>query len=139
MSKSLNSVQLMGNLVKDPELRTTPNGQSVCSVTLALNSSYKSGEEWKEKTDFIDVTIWGRQGEAVSKYLTKGQQLIVEGRLNQRTWEVDGQKRSKVDVVAKDFVFVSGGRPSQDTATQNKPAQNSNSGDQPIDLNDIPF
>jgi single-strand DNA-binding protein len=75
----------------------------------------------------------------VSKYLTKGQQLIVEGRLNQRTWEVDGQKRSKVDVVAKDFVFVSGGRPSQDTATQNKPAQNSNSGDQPIDLNDIPF
>jgi single-strand DNA-binding protein len=61
MSKSLNSVQLMGNLVKDPELRTTPNGQSVCSVTLALNSSYKSGEEWKEKTDFIDVTIWGRQ------------------------------------------------------------------------------
>src|SRR5438132_6355034 len=109
MARSFNQVTLMGNLTRDPELRTTPNGQSVCSFSLALNRSYKGSDgEWKEMTDFIDIVAWGPLGERVAQYLSKGRPALVSGRLQSRSWEQDGQKRSKVEVVAQDVTFLGG-------------------------------
>jgi single-strand DNA-binding protein len=109
MARSFNQVILMGNLTRDPELRTTPNGTSVCGFSLALNRSYKGGDgEWQEATDFIDIVAWGPLGERVAQYLSKGRSALVNGRLQSRSWEQDGQKRSKVEVVAQDVTFLGG-------------------------------
>lgn len=105
--RSLNQVTLMGNLTRDPELRTTPNGQSACSFSLALNRSYKNPSgEWVEATDFADVVAWGPLGERCNEYLKKGSTALVSGRLQSRTWEKEGEKRSKVEVVAQDVTFL---------------------------------
>src|SRR3989304_8603649 len=110
MARSFNQLILMGNLTRDPELRTTPNGTSVCGFSLALNRSYKSADgDWQEATDFIDIVAWGPLGERVAQYLTKGRAALVSGRLQSRRWEQDGQKRSKVEVVANDVTFLGGG------------------------------
>src|SRR6266404_948114 len=109
MARSFNQVTLMGNITRDAELRTTLNGQSVCSFSLALNRSYKGSDgEWKEATDFIDIVAWGPLGERVAQYLTKGRPALVSGRLQSRSWEQDGQKRSKVEVIAQDVTFLGG-------------------------------
>lgn len=109
MARSVNQVILMGNLTRDPELRQIPSGQSVCSFSLALNRAYKDQSgEWQEATDFIDCTAWGPLGERVSQYLTKGRRCLVQGRLQSRSWEQDGQKRSKVEVLANDVTFLDG-------------------------------
>src|SRR5690606_37392086 len=110
MARSFNQVILMGNLTRDPELRQTPNGQSVCSFSLALNRSYKgSNGEWQEATDFVNIVAWGPLGERVAQYLTKGRPCLVNGRLQSSSWEQDGQKRSKLEVVAQDATFLGGG------------------------------
>src|ERR1019366_2259637 len=108
MARSLNQVFLMGNLTRDPELRQTPNGQNVCSFSLALNHSYKdnSSGEWKEATDYVDIVAWGPLGERVSQYLSKGRRCLVQGRLQSRSWEQDGQKRNKLEVIASDVTFL---------------------------------
>src|SRR4051812_44752784 len=109
MARSFNQVVLMGNLTRDPELRTTPNGTSVCSFSLALNRSYKGSDgNWQEATDYIDIVAWGPLGERVSQYLSKGRPCLVNGRLQSRAWEQEGQKRSKVEVVAQDVTFLGG-------------------------------
>ena len=78
MARSFNQVVLMGNLTRDPELRTTPNGASVCSFSLALNRSYKNAsDEWQEVTDYVDIVAWGPLGERVAQYLTKGRPALV--------------------------------------------------------------
>src|SRR5579862_3220835 len=129
MARSFNQVTLMGNLTRDPELRTTPSGASVCSFSLALNRSYKNSEgNWQEVTDYIDVVAWAALGERVAQYLTKGRPALVSGRLQSRSWEQDGQKRSKVEVVANDVTFLGGapgsgsGAPAQ---TADEPASDS--------------
>ncbi len=168
MARSFNQVILMGNLTRDPELRTTPNGQSVCSFSLALNRSYKSKEgEWQEATDYIDIVAWGPLGERVAQYLTKGRPALVNGRMQSRSWEQDGQKRSKVEVVAQDVTFLggpgggnggnggnggdrsSGGGEFDQTPAADKPKPSKKAkaddvviediGDEPINLDDIPF
>jgi single-strand DNA-binding protein len=161
MARSFNQVTLMGNLTRDPELRTTPNGASVCSFSLALNRSYKNAEgNWIEATDFIDVVAWGPLGERVAQYLTKGRPALVAGRLQSRSWEQDGVKRSKVEVVAQDVTFLGGasGGPSTSSGQADEgdapqaPAPKKSSkkdeqedvviediGDEPINLDDIPF
>ena len=160
MARSFNQVTLMGNLTRDPELRTTPNGQNVCNFSLALNRSYKGGDgEWKEMTDFVDIIAWGPLGERVAQYLTKGRPALVSGRLQSRSWEQDGQKRSKVEVVANDVTFLGspgGGGPAPSggdepvatpAATKKSPKKDEKQedvviediGDEPINLDDIPF
>lgn len=158
MARSFNQVTLMGNLTRDPELRTTPNGQSVCSFSLALNRSYKGADgNWQEATDYIDIVAWGPLGERVAQYLTKGRPALVSGRLQSRSWEQDGQKRSKVEVVAQDVTFLGGGGGAQSTdgfsASDDSGSTKSSSskskkqddvviediGDEPINLDDIPF
>lgn len=157
MARSFNQVTLMGNLTRDPELRQIPSGQSVCSFSMALNRSYKGSDgEWQEATDFVDVVAWGPLGERVAQYVTKGRQVLVSGRLQSRSWEQDGQKRSKLEVVALDVTFL-GGRggdvssPDIDqTPREEKPAPKKadkkdkdvvieDVGDEPINLDDIPF
>src|SRR5438105_6488413 len=107
MARSLNQVTLMGNLTRDPELRQTPSGQNVTSFSLALNRSYKdaSGES-QEATDYIDIVAWGPLAERVAQYLSKGRRCLVQGRLQSRSWEQEGQKRSKVEVLASDVTFL---------------------------------
>jgi single-strand DNA-binding protein len=107
MAKSLNQVLLMGNLTRHPELRKTPNGQDVVSFSLALNRSYKDTQgEWKESTDYIDVTAWGNLALQIDKNLKLGSRALVDGRLQSRSWETDGVKRNKVEVLATDVTFL---------------------------------
>lgn len=107
MAKSLNQVTLMGNLTRDPELRQTPNGQSVANFSIALNRSYKDvAGEWQEATDYIDIVAWAKLAEQISERLHSGSRVLVDGRLQSRSWEQDGQKRNKVEVLANDVTFL---------------------------------
>jgi single-strand DNA-binding protein len=162
MARSLNQVTLMGNLTRDPELRQTPTGQNVCSFSLALNRSYKdSSGEWQEATDYIDIVAWGPLAERVAQYLTKGRRCLVQGRLQSRSWEQEGQKRSKVEVLANDVTFLdsrgsgeggegggyqgNSGGASSAPAAKPTPSKKKDDvviedvGDEPINLDDIPF
>ena len=103
---SFNKVMLMGNLTRDPELRYTSNGSAVTSFGLAVNRKFKQGDEWKEDVCFVDITVWGKQGENCAEYLSKGRPAFVEGRLQYSTWESDGQKKSKLEVVANTVQFL---------------------------------
>src|SRR5215211_7576722 len=104
---SFNRVVLAGNLTRDPELRFTNDGIPVCSFGLAVNRVRSRSEE----VDFFDITCWRELGETVANYKKKGDPILVEGRLQYRTWEAqDGSKRSKVDVVADNIQFL-GGKP----------------------------
>lgn len=108
---NLNRVLLIGNLTRDPELRVTPKGSSICQFGLAVNRTFKDGAgQQREETTFIDIEAWGRQGEVISKYCTKGRPLFVEGRLRFDSWEDknSGQKRSRLSVVLENFQFIGG-------------------------------
>jgi single-strand DNA-binding protein len=106
---SLNKVMLIGNLTRDPELRVTPKGTSICQFGLAVNRQFKdeSGAT-RDETTFIDIEAWGKQGELVSKYLSKGSPCFVEGRLRFDQWDdkQSGQKRSKLKVVLENVQFL---------------------------------
>jgi single-strand DNA-binding protein len=110
MARGIAHVTLVGNLTRDPELRQTPNGSSVCQLGVAVNSSYKDASgQWVEKPNYFDVVVWGPQGENCARYLTKGRQIAVDGRLDQRSWEAqDGTKRSKVEIIAETVMFIGG-------------------------------
>ena len=101
-----NKVILIGNLTKDPELRYTPQGTPVCTLRLASTTKYKSGDTMKEDTLFINVIVWGKQGETAAQHLGKGRSVLVEGRLQERRWESDGQKKSMFEVVANVVRFL---------------------------------
>ncbi|NIQ01009.1 MAG: single-stranded DNA-binding protein [Nitrospinaceae bacterium] len=104
---NFNKVFLMGNLTRDPELRFTPSGSALAKFGLAVNRKYKSGEEWKEEVCFVDITVWGKQGENCAEYLSKGRPVFIEGRLQFSSWETDeGQKRNKLEVVANTVQFL---------------------------------
>lgn len=156
MARSVNQVTLMGNLTRDPEVRSTPSGQSVCSFSLALNRAYRDkNDQWQEATDYVDVVAWGPLGERVAQYLSKGRRALVQGRLQSRSWEQDGQKRSKLEVLASDVTFLDsrggeggeeGGAPQSAprAAAAAAPAKKddvviNDIGDEPINLDDIPF
>lgn len=108
---NFNKVYLIGNLTRDPELRVTPKGTAICQFGLAVNRQYKdeSGAT-RDETTFVDIEAWGRQGETISKYCTKGRPLFVEGRLKFDQWEdkASGQKRSRLKVVLEGFQFLGG-------------------------------
>lgn len=157
MARSFNQVTLMGNLTRDPELRQIPSGQSVCSFSLALNRSFKGSDgNWQEAVDYVDVVAWGPLGERVAQYVTKGRPVLVSGRLQSRQWEQDGVKRNKLEVVAGDVTFLGGRQDGGDNAGEPQPSgpEGESSptpakkgkdvvvediGDEPINLDDIPF
>ena len=143
---------IAGNLTRDPELRTTPNGASVCSFAVAVNRVYKdaSGEK-REDVSFIDCSAWGPLGKMISEYAKKGTGVLVSGRLDQRSWDdkETGKKRSRVEIIVEDFNFTgsndrnnnggsyqgsSNGEPTNDTADvipEDIPEE--------INMEDIPF
>ena len=147
MARGIAHVTLVGNLTRDPELRQTPSGKSVCQLGVAVGSSYKDASgEWVEKSSFFDVVVWGAQGENCARYLTKGNQVAVDGRLDQRSWEAqDGAKRSKVEIIADQVVFPSrgGGGGEDRPAAARPPREQSKDRDfKDIDFgdeDDIPF
>lgn len=109
MAGSVNVVVLVGNLTRDPELRATSGGTSVCKLGLAVNERTKDPTtgEWGERPNYFDIDVFGAQGESCAQYLAKGRQVAVEGRLRWRSWETpEGQKRSAVSVVANSVQFI---------------------------------
>ncbi|MBI4824006.1 MAG: single-stranded DNA-binding protein [Nitrospirae bacterium] len=112
-----NRIILIGNLTKDPELRYTPQGTPVSSFRIAVNRKYKQSDTMKDETLFIDVVVFGKQAESVSQYLSKGSSVLVEGRLQERRWESEGQQKSKFEVVAQTVRFLSK-RSSAETTAQ---------------------
>ena len=142
---------ITGNLTRDPELRSTPNGASVCSFSVAVNRTYRdaSGEK-REDVSFIDCSAWGKLGEMISQYAKKGTGVLISGRLDQRSWEdkTTGQKRSRVEIVVEDFNFTGSARDNGNN-TSNFGASNAVDNtpsdipddipDGEIDLSDVPF
>ena len=99
-----NSVTLVGNITRDPELRFTPSGQAIATFGMAVNRRYQKNGQWEEQTSFFNIPAWGTLGENASNSLQKGSRIIVNGRLEQRSWETqEGEKRSVVEVVADEI------------------------------------
>src|SRR3954464_15106754 len=109
MAKSFNQAIIMGNLTRDPELRSTPGGQQVASFAVATNRSWMdaSGER-KEAVEYHEIVAWGKLGELAAQYLAKGRKVMVVGRLQTQSWEKDGIKRSRTEIVAADVNFLDG-------------------------------
>lgn len=168
MARSLNRVQLIGNLTRDPELRYTPTGTAVCSFGLATNRSWTTDTgEKKEETEFHRIVAWNKLAELCSQFLVKGRKVYVEGRLSTRSWTAqDGQQRSATEIVIDDMILldqqrksgeetghpvaVSEEMPSEDASEKAKPAAKSpakkkepvaeeSSIEEEISPDDIPF
>ena len=106
---SINKVVISGNLTRDPELRQTANGFPVLGFGVAVNERRKNPQtgEWSDYPNFIDCTMFGARAESVSRFLTKGSKVAIEGKLRWSQWERDGQKRSKIEVVVDEIEFMS--------------------------------
>lgn len=123
MARSLNRVQLIGNLTRDPELRYTPSGTAVCSFGLATNRSWTTDTgEKREETEFHRIVAWNKLAELCSQYLTKGKKVYVEGRLSTRSWTTpEGQQRQATEIVIDDVLFLDGGRRTDEGVQQEAP------------------
>jgi single-strand DNA-binding protein len=130
-SRSLNKVQLIGNLTRDPELRYTPTGAAVCTIGLATNRTWttESGEK-KEETEFHRVVAWNKLAELCSQLLTKGRKIYVEGRLRTNSWTAqDGAQRSTTEVVIEDMIILDSRRPA--STNQGEPVTSA-TGESPV-------
>src|SRR5881398_2202281 len=105
---NINRVVMTGNLTRDPELRSTSGGTSVCSLRIACNTRRRGASgDWEDKPNYFDVTVWGAQGENCANYLSKGRPVAVEGRLDWREWEDQGgNKRQSVEIIANTVQFL---------------------------------
>lgn len=141
---------ITGNLTRDPELRSTGSGTSVCAFSVAVNRVYRSNDgENKEDVSYFDCSAWGKIGETIAQYAKKGSAVLISGRLNQRTWEdKSGNKRSNVEIVVEDFNFLSGS--ASGSTGGNYGASQSAGSDAPasdipddipdeVDLSEVPF
>ena len=145
----LNKALLIGNLTRDPELRSLPSGVKVTSFSIATNRTYTDGQGQKqEQADFHNIVVFGRQAETTSQYLSKGSMVLIEGRIQTRSWEQDGQKKYRTEIVAERVQF--GPRSSGSGGNGNSKNNNANSDDSgsgkevdypesSINPDDIPF
>lgn len=107
MSRGLNKVMIIGHLGRDPEMRFTPSGRPVTNFNVATSRSWKTSDnERRTETEWFNVVAWGSLAEICNQYLTKGQQVYIEGRLQTRRWEEDGVRRTTVEIVAKEMVML---------------------------------
>ncbi len=149
---SYNKVILMGNLTRDPELRVTPKGTSVCQIGLAVNRTYRDSDgNNREDVTFVDVDAFGKQAEVLAKYMNKGRPILVEGRLQLDSWESKtGEKRNKLKVILEGFQFVGSRSDGGDSNYENvsppsrksdmgNAAASSESVDEPDIDDDVPF
>ena len=137
---SLNRVLLMGNLTRDIEVKYTANNNAVANIGLAVNRRYRSGDEYREETTFVDCEAWGKTAETMAKYLSKGRPVFIEGRLKLDEWQdKDGNRRTKMVTVVENFQFI-GSRPGGgggDSGGQQQSAPAAPSGG--VSPDDIPF
>jgi single-strand DNA-binding protein len=138
--QDVNSITLVGRLTRDPELRSTASGLSVASLRLAYTQSRKSASgQWEEEAGYIDVTVFGNQADTVTKFLAKGRQIVVQGRLDFRQWKTDeGESRSATQIIANQVQFI-GANENGQTRASNPVAAQSNPSNAPRDDLDIPF
>ena len=147
MARGFSKVIIMGNITRDPELRSTPSGTQVCGFSVAVNRNYRDGSgEQKENVSFFDCSAWGKSGELIAQYAKKGSGILVSGRLEQRSWEdKEGQKRSRVEIVVEDFNFIGGNDGSASGSSKGASGAAASDvapddiSDEPIDLSEIPF
>jgi single-strand DNA-binding protein len=147
MAKSFNQAIVMGNLTRDPELRTTPTSQQVASFAVATNRSWNdSNGERKEAVEYHEIVAWGKLGELAAQYLAKGRKVMVVGRLQTQSWEKDGVKRQRTEIVASDINFLD--RPGESTGDAPAPKAAGKSddvviedlgNDEQVNLDEIPF
>ena len=134
---AINRVTISGNLTRDPELRVTAGGMQVLSLGVAVNDRRKNPQtgEWEDVPNFVDCTMFGARAEAVSRYLSKGTKVAIEGKLRYSSWERDGQRRSKLEVIVDEIEFMSR-RDGQADQTAAAPVRA-----EPLDVydEDIPF
>lgn len=140
---SMNVVCIVGNLTRDPELRATAGGTSVCDLSVAVNSREKDGQtgEWRDRADFFDVTVWGNQADNCAQYLEKGRGVAISGRLRQERWQNQGgENRSRVKIVAHSVQFLSSAQRREDE-DEPSPDQTdfASSADSPAEDDSIPF
>jgi single-strand DNA-binding protein len=134
---SYNSVVLVGNVTRDPEVKFLQSGTAVCDLGLAINERVKRGDEWVEDVCFVDVTLFGRTAEVAGEYLSKGAPVLIAGRLKYEQWEKDGQKRSKLKVVAEKLQMLGQRQRSEDSQErQERPQEQSQV---PPSNEEIPF
>lgn len=151
---SFNKVYLMGNLTRDPEVRTTTTGLKIAKLGLAVNRRYKTRDnEMKEETTFVDIDAFGSQAETLERYCQKGSPLFVEGRLRLDQWQSNtGENRSKLNVVLENFQFIGGGNRDSDSTEEasgsynaatrpasDKPAASNSKDDSFQEDDDVPF
>jgi len=136
---NLNKVFLIGNLTKDPELRFTSNGMAVANLRLAVNHRFKDRTgEVKQETCFINVVVWDKQAESCNQYLQKGRLILIEGRLQQRSWQdAEGKSRNVIEVRADRVVFLGAGQKQADAAKEDFDAAGEKESPAPADVNDV--
>ena len=136
---SVNKVILVGNLGRDAEVKVTASGQSVASFSIATTETWTKDGEKKEKTEWHRIVLWGRQADTLQPYLTKGKQIYVEGRLETRQWEKDGQKHYTTEVKADRIVLLGGGRGGERSERGESSYADPMASAAPITDDDIPF
>jgi single-strand DNA-binding protein len=156
MAKSFNQAIVMGNLTRDPELRATPGGQQVASFSVATNRTWSDGNgERKEAVEYHEIVAWGKLGELAAQYLAKGRKVMVIGRLQTQSWEKDGVKRQRTEIIANDINFLDSRGDATASSDQAPTSSNSSApsnttksndvviedldANQNINLDDIPF
>ena len=137
---SVNKAQILGRLGADPELRHTASGQAVCELRVAASEKYRDkNEQMQERTEWFTIIVWGKQGENCARFLQKGRQVFVEGRIQTREYDDrDGNKRRKTEIIARDVVFI-GGRDSGGGARQSAPTASQTDAPVPFSDDEIPF
>jgi single-strand DNA-binding protein len=138
---SINKVLISGNLTRDPELRATASGMPVLGMGVAVNDRRKnqSTGEWEDYPNFIDCTMFGSRAESVSRYLSKGSKVAIEGKLRWSQWERDGQKRSKIEVIIDEIEFLSARDNSASTAPVRREVEIPPAPEVTVYDEDIPF
>jgi single-strand DNA-binding protein len=139
-ASNINVVAITGNLTKDPELRTTGGGTSVCKMRVAVNTRRKQDDEWVDKPNYFDVTVWGKQGENCAEYLAKGRPVAVDGRLEWHEWEAnDGSgKRQAVEIIANSVQFLNSGQQGGGGNGDGGGSAPAAKSDVPVDTADLP-
>jgi single-strand DNA-binding protein len=135
---NINRVVLTGNLTRDPDLRSTPGGLSVCKLGIAVNTRRKNGAtgQWEDKANYFRVTVFGAQGENCAQYLRKGRPVAIDGRLEWSQWENEGQKRESIDIIAETVQFL-GGRDDAGNGNGFSSSVRAAESDVPIDTGDF--
>jgi len=139
----VNKAILIGRLTRDAELKYLSSGSAVCKFSIAVNRRIKKGDAWEDEASFFNVVLFGKAGESINQYLTKGKQVAIDGELHQSRWEKDGKTESRVEIYASNVQLLGGGKEGQEHATNTscdagyqKRPQNANTGASRADTGD---